>query len=108
MVQVKEKDVLEKIKEFERTLPKFEDGRINYSGTKYAPVVLIFIMYDGKILLLKRSGKVRTYQGKWNTVAGYLDEMHPIKEKVLEELSEEIDVHEDNIGSIKLADAHEE
>jgi 8-oxo-dGTP pyrophosphatase MutT (NUDIX family) len=40
--------------------------------------------------LLKRSDKVQHYQGKWNSVSGYIDEPKPFVEKVTEELFEEI------------------
>jgi len=92
------KKILDIIKEFEKRLPKFPDGRINYSNSDIAPVIVIFIKYKDKIILLKRSDKVRTYKGKWNTVAGYLDEIMPINEKILEEIREELKINEDNIS----------
>lgn len=102
-----EKNALNLLKRFSDGLPKFEDGRIDYSNSDKAPVITVFVRYKDKILLLKRSDKVRTYQGKWNTIAGYLDEVKPIKEKVLEELREEIGIHENNIINIKYFDAYE-
>ena len=84
------------LKQFE-SLPRFPDGRINYKDSKKAAVLTCFVKFKDKILLLKRSDYVWTYKGKWNTVAGYIDEDKPLKEKVLEELREEIDVEEDNI-----------
>jgi len=78
------------LRRFGKDLSHFPDGRIDYSSSRQAPVVTVFIEYGGKILLLKRSRKVRTYKGKWNTVAGYLDEDKPLRRKVLEEVSEEI------------------
>jgi NADH pyrophosphatase NudC (nudix superfamily) len=72
-----------------------------------APVITVFVKYKDKILLLKRSDKVSTYKGKWNTVAGYLDELRPVEEKIFEELKEEIGVEKDNISSIILSDPFE-
>ncbi len=95
-------EVLETIKKFYKILPKFPDGRINYRNSNIAPVLTVYIKHKNKILLLKRSNKVRTYQGKWNTVAGYLDELKSLREKVLEELREEIGIREDNLLSIKF------
>ncbi len=75
---------------FAQKLPQFKDGRIDYSLSNEAPVLTVFVMYKNKLLLLKRSNRVRTYQGKWNTVAGYLDDYHQtLKEKIHEELREE-------------------
>ncbi len=101
-----EKNVLSLLKKFSDGLPKFEDGRIDYSKSDKAPVITVFVKYKNKILLLKRSDKVRTYQGKWNTIAGYLDEVKPIKEKVLEELKEEIGICEAEISNIKYFDSY--
>ncbi len=103
-----EKGVLKKIEEMGSKLPHFDDGRINYSGSDYAPVIMAFVEYGGKILLLKRSDKVRTYKGKWNGVGGYLDEVCPVREKVLEELREELGVGEDTISAIYIGNAREE
>ena len=96
----REKKALATIKEFANKLPKFPDGRIDYSNSDVAPVITVFLKYKDKILLLKRSVKVRAYQGKWNTVAGYLDEARPIYEKVAEEINEELNLNKDNISSI--------
>jgi len=101
-----EKSILNLLKKFSNELPKFEDGRINYSDSNEAPVVTIFVKYKNEILLLKRSDKVRTYRGKWNTIAGYLDEVKPLKEKVWEELREEIGVIEKDILNIKYGGSY--
>lgn len=101
-----EKNILSLLKKFSNELPKFEDGSIDYSNSNEAPVITVFVKYQDKILLLKRSDKVRTYRRKWNTVAGYLDEVKPIKEKVLEELREETKISEKDILNIKYGDPY--
>ena len=103
----KEEKILNIIKEFAKKLPKFPDGRIDYSNSDIAPVITVFIKYEDKILLLKRSDKVRVYQGKWNTIAGYLDEIKPVREKIVEEIKEEIGISEDNISSIYIGEPYE-
>ncbi len=102
-----ETKILDLLEKFSKKLPHFEDGRINYSDSDEAPVVTIFVKYKEKILLLKRGDKVRTYKGKWNTIAGYLDEIKPIKEKILEELGEEIGVFKKDILNIKYGDYYQ-
>jgi len=92
---------LSQIKKFSDKLPKFPDGRIDYSNSKIAPVITVFIKYQDRILLLKRSDKVSNYHGKWNTVSGYLDEVKPVKNKILEELKEELSIQEDIILNIQ-------
>jgi len=86
------------IESFAAKLPRFPDGRINYSKSNIAPVITVFVVYDHQVLLLKRSKKVRTYKQKWNTIAGYLDDPNQsIKEKMLEELNEEVNITKDTI-----------
>lgn len=80
------------VKKLSKTEKKFSDGRINYSNEMNCAVLTIFVMYKGKLLLMKRSNKVGTYKGKWMTVAGYYDEPVPIRKKVEEELREETSV----------------
>ena len=101
-----EQKIFNTIKELYVKLPKFEDGRIDYSNSSVAPVVTIFIKYKNNILLLKRSDKVMNYKEKWNTIAGYLDELKPVKDKILEEVSEELGINENGILSIKLGESY--
>jgi len=101
------KKIEDVLKEFAETFPKFPDGRIDYSRSNVALVITVFVRYKDTILLLKRSDRVSTYKGKWNTVAGYLDEIRPVEEKVLEELREELGIGKEDILSIYLADSFE-
>jgi isopentenyldiphosphate isomerase len=103
----KEEKILKIVKDFSKKLPKFEDGRIDYSNSDTAPVITIFIKYEDKILLLKRSDKVLTYKGKWNTVAGYIDELKSIQEKIKEEVREELGIEENNFSSIFIGESYE-
>ncbi|MEK6856996.1 MAG: hypothetical protein AABX39_00220 [Nanoarchaeota archaeon] len=45
-----EPNIEEVLKEFSNLL-RFEDGRINYSTSHKAPVLICFVMYENKILL---------------------------------------------------------
>lgn len=101
--------ILKTPKGFTKKLPKFPDGRIDYSGSNIAPVITVFVKYKDKILLLERSNKVRTYQGKWCAVAGYLDEVKPIGQKALEEIQEELGakIDKDDVLSVKLGASYE-
>lgn len=82
--------------------PKTSDGRIDYTNADTAAVLTIFIKHNDKILLLRRSKQVLTYKGKWNTVAGYLDELVPIEKKIFEELHEELQIKKHDISSIRI------
>lgn len=95
------------LKRLSKKLPKFSDGRINYSTSSKAPVLTCFIKYQDQILLLKRSHKVSTYRGLWNTVAGYLDEIKSVKDKAYKELDEELNINRENILKTKLSHLYE-
>ena len=94
------------IESFANKLPQFPDGRIDYSHSDIAPVITVFISFKKKVLLLKRSDKVLTYKGKWNTVAGYLDELKPIEEKIYEELSEELGISKKDVKLIHIGESY--
>lgn len=95
------------VKHFANTLPKFPDGRIDYTHSPAAPVINCFVVYKGKILLLKRSDKVLAYKGMWNSIGGFLDELKPLREKVLEELREELGISESQVGSMHFSEPME-
>ncbi len=101
-----ESEVIEFIGGLAKKLPKFKDGRINYSDSIMAPIVLVFVKYKGKFLLLKRSKKVLHYQGMWNVVSGYMDELKPIRKKALEEIEEELGITEAIINTMTVGDAY--
>ncbi|MFH1789163.1 MAG: NUDIX domain-containing protein [Candidatus Altiarchaeota archaeon] len=102
-----EKAFMESIERLGESLPRFDDGRIDYSGSSFAPVTSVFIRCGDEFLLLKRSERVNTYRGKWNTVAGYLDEPRPIREKVAEELSEELGLSVEGASSVRFGEPYE-
>lgn len=89
------------------TLPRFKDGRIDYTHSSKAPVLICFIMFKGNILLLKRSDKVGTYKGKWSGVGGYLDEFKEVEDKALEEINEELGIKTDSVEKITLGKPYE-
>lgn len=99
-------DINAKIREFHAVLPRFPDGRINFSESDSATVMNVFVKFRNKVLLLKRSDKVRAYKGLWNSIGGYLDDLKPLREKVLEELWEEIGVEEKDIKEIALKEVY--
>lgn len=88
-------------------MPKFSDGRIDYSTSDTAPVVTVFVNHKGEILLVKRGSKVRTHHGKWDTIAGYLDEVKPIRMKVLEEIQKGCGIEESQVSSIRAGKIYE-
>ncbi len=76
-------------------------------------VVTCLLENKGKILILKRSSKVRTYKGLWGGVAGYVEEGETPLETAIKEIKEEVDLEKDDvefirrIAPIKFTDFHE-
>ena len=81
-------DVHELLKEFQH-LPRFPDGRINYTGAPRAPILIVFLKYENEILLLKRSDKVYAYKNILGGIAGFIDQEKDLSEKAKEEIEEE-------------------
>jgi 8-oxo-dGTP pyrophosphatase MutT (NUDIX family) len=59
------------------------------------------LLHNGKILILKRSSKVRTYKGKWACVSGYIEKGETPLETAYKELSEEIGFGKDDVELIR-------
>ena len=53
-------------------------------------VVTVLITHHDKILILKRSNKVKTYKGLWGGIAGYVEEHEQPYETALKEIQEEV------------------
>ena len=94
------------LKKYQETLPSFHDGRIDYTNSKSAPVVVVFLKYKEKMLLLKRSKKVNSYKGKWQTIAGYIDDFRSVYERMMIELHEEIGLNKKDIKEMRIANQY--
>ena len=89
------------VRQLAKKLPHFDDGRIDYRSSTRMPVVMCFLCYDNKVLLLKRSEHVAHYKGKWNAISGHLDELEPVEEKAFQEIEEEVGITKAEIASVK-------
>jgi len=65
-------------------------------------VVTCFLESKGKILLLRRSQQVGSYQGKWAGVSGYVES--PPEEQALIEINEEVSLVSDDIQLLKTGE----
>jgi 8-oxo-dGTP diphosphatase len=63
-------------------------------------VVTSFLERDGKILLLRRSDRVRTYPGRWAGVSGSIDSGHTPEEQARVEILEETQLTGDDVRLI--------
>jgi len=64
----------------------------------------VIVNNEGKILILKRSKKVRTYKGLWGGVAGYIEKEEKPYETAIKEISEEVGLKENDVILIKKLD----
>lgn len=64
----------------------------------------LLINEDGKLLILKRSDKVRTYKGLWGGIAGYVEENEDPYETAIKEIREEVGIKEEDISLIRQLD----
>ncbi|MDY6834987.1 MAG: nicotinamide-nucleotide amidohydrolase family protein [Chloroflexota bacterium] len=64
-------------------------------------VVTCFLEYKGKILLLRRSQRVGTYQGKWAGVSGYIEQGQTSFQQALREIEEETHLIKNDIVLVK-------
>jgi 8-oxo-dGTP diphosphatase len=62
-------------------------------------VVTCFLESDGEILILRRSNRVGTYQGKWAGVSGYIESESTADEQAFTEIQEETRL---SAGDVKL------
>ena len=52
---------------------------------------------NGKLLILKRSNRVRTYKGLWGGIAGYIEEDEEPYETALKEIREETGLNKEDV-----------
>jgi len=64
-------------------------------------VVTCFLEYQGKVLLLRRSPRFGTYQGKWAGVSGYIEQGQTPLQQALREIGEETHLTEHDIVLVK-------
>jgi len=67
-------------------------------------VVTCLLKHNGKLLILKRSDKVRTYKGLWGGVAGYVEDDETPYETAVKEIKEEVGIERGNVRLIKKSD----
>jgi 8-oxo-dGTP diphosphatase len=71
------------------------------SGKIRNNIVTAFIEYDGKILLLRRSQRVKTMKGKWAGVSGYIEANERPLIRALKEIEEETGLTNKNVQILR-------
>jgi 8-oxo-dGTP pyrophosphatase MutT (NUDIX family) len=67
-------------------------------------VTCVLVNNEGKLLVLKRSDKVKTYKGLWGGVAGYIEENETPYDTAIKEIKEEAGLDEKDVNLIKKLD----
>ena len=67
-------------------------------------VVTSFLQHDGKILILKRSEKVGTHQGRWAGISGYLEKKEEPLVRALTEIKEDVDLPSDQVELVRAGE----
>ncbi len=88
------------------TQPKFvlKPGQTDYTNIRWAPVINCVLKYKNKILVVQRSSELHYYPSYWNGISGFLDDARSIKEKVEEELREELGIPKNKIKKVILGE----
>jgi ADP-ribose pyrophosphatase YjhB (NUDIX family) len=73
-------------------LPRFSDGRIDYTDSRVALVLNCVVRCRRKILLLRRSDLVSNHRGKWSCLTGFIDQFLNLDVLVACELREELSI----------------
>ena len=71
---------------------------------KKIKVVTLFLERDGKILVLRRSDKVRTMKHKWAGISGYLEGDEDALERAYREIQEEVGLTRSDVKLVKTAE----
>jgi len=90
--------------------PKFKPkpGQVDFTNARWAPVMNCVLKYQGKILIVQRSKEVGFYPKYWNGVSAFLDDEKSLKQKMQEELKEELGITSRNILSFRLGEIFDE
>jgi len=81
---------------------KPKEGQVDFTNARWAPVINCAVSFNSKILIVKRSEKLNFYPGYWNGVSGFLDDERGLEEKVIDEVTEELNIGKKDIDSIQL------
>ena len=68
---------------------------------KKVDVVTVFLEYKGKILILRRSKKVRTMKYKWAGISGYIENTNSPLKQALIEIREETGLSNEKIKFVR-------
>lgn len=77
------------------------NGKIYLKDVQLKKVATAILSYEDKILILKRSDKVGSYQGMWAGVSGYIEDGEVPEETALREISEELGLEKKHLKFLR-------
>jgi len=83
---------------------KPKPGQVDFTNVRWAPVINCVLKYKNKILIVQRSKELNFYPDYWNGISGFLDDKRSLKEKVTDEIREELGLSKNNISKIILGE----
>ncbi len=102
---LEQKDLNQWLKKAISKYGTFADGRINYKSANIAPIIMCTVIYQNKILLVKRNRSLTDARNYWSTVNGYIDKIKPIKQLVAQKIKVELGL-DINTQFIKIASSY--
>ncbi len=73
----------------DRVLVDADAGEIVLPDVEAKPVVSVFLRNRGRVLIVRRSEKVGSFQGRWSAISGYLEGDEEPKDRAAQEVREE-------------------
>ncbi|MFA5348945.1 MAG: NUDIX domain-containing protein [Candidatus Paceibacterota bacterium] len=87
-----------------KTTFKPKKGQIDFTDARWAPVINCVLEYKNKFLLVQRNKNLNFYPNYWNGISGFLDDKRSLKEKVIDEIKEELGLSKNKIDRIILGE----
>jgi hypothetical protein len=73
----------------DRAIVDGTEGRVDLPLVRERPVVSCFLEREGRVLVVRRSDKVGSFQGKWSGISGFLEGEEAPEARAVREIEEE-------------------
>jgi phosphomecalonate degydratase small subunit len=73
----------------DRVVVDADGGEVDLVGVEAKPVVSAFLRNRGRFLVVRRSDRVGSFQGRWSAISGYVEGREDPKERAAQEVREE-------------------
>jgi isopentenyldiphosphate isomerase len=83
---------------------KPKPGQIDYTDIRWTPVINCVLKYKNKLLVVQRSTELNFYPGYWSGISGFLDDKRNLRQKVSDEIKEELGMPKIKIEKIRLGE----